>query len=89
MKIELNCEGSSSVIIEEDSLVQNQMAKILDPATTRSKGRPPSKRKASKVDQIVQKKVLRKKTQNRNKKSNSFLSQEEVTLKFFKFIFSS
>jgi len=31
LKIELNCEGSSSVIIEEDSLVQNQMAKILDP----------------------------------------------------------
>jgi len=44
LKIELSYEGSSSVIIEEDSLVQNQMAKILDPATTQSKGRPPSKR---------------------------------------------
>jgi hypothetical protein len=74
LKIELTC---------------NESSKVLDPTTTRSKRHPPSKRKASKVDQIVQKKLAGKKTENRKKRSNSYFSQEVVTLKIFKFIFSS
>jgi len=54
------------------------MTKILDPVTARSKGRPPSKKKASKVDQIVKRKLAGKKGQ----KSNTCQSQEEVILKF-------
>lgn len=39
-----------SVTIEEDTSIQNQVSKTLDPSITRSKWRPPSKRKSSKVD---------------------------------------
>ncbi|XP_039686629.1 protein FAR-RED IMPAIRED RESPONSE 1-like [Medicago truncatula] len=51
MKIELPCNETSPRIIEEDCSVQSQ-ATILDPKLARSKGRPPSKRKTSKFDQI-------------------------------------
>ncbi|XP_045810181.1 protein FAR1-RELATED SEQUENCE 4-like [Trifolium pratense] len=77
LKIELTCKQSPPEVIERDSLVQKQRNKILDPKEARSKGRPPFKRKASKVDQIVKKKLVGKKTQKRNKKSNNYQSQEE------------
>ncbi|CAJ2646049.1 unnamed protein product [Trifolium pratense] len=82
LKIELTCKQSPPEVIERDSLVQKQRNKILDPKEARSKGRPPFKRKASKVDQVVKKKLVGKKTQKRNKKSNNYQSQEEVILKF-------
>lgn len=82
LKLEMTCQESFSEITEGDNLVQNQMTKILDPAVTRSKGRPPSKRKASKVDQSVKRKLAGKKGQKSNKKSNTYQSQEEVILKF-------
>ncbi|PNX71278.1 hypothetical protein L195_g027153 [Trifolium pratense] len=77
LKIELTCKQSPPEVIERDSLVQKQRNKILDPKEARSKGRPPFKRKASKVDQVVKKKLVGKKTQKRNKKSNNYQSQEE------------
>jgi hypothetical protein len=78
LKIELTCKVSPPEVIERDSLVQKQMNKILDPKVARSKGRPRFKRQVSKVDQIVKKKRVGKKTQ----KSNNYQSQEEVILKF-------
>ncbi|KAL6494000.1 hypothetical protein OROGR_031909 [Orobanche gracilis] len=39
---------------------------ILDPVPARSKGRPPSKRKTSKVEQIVKKKFVGKKAQKKD-----------------------
>lgn len=87
LNIKLSCKESSHVVIEEVDLVQNQGTKILDPTAARSKGRPPSKRKSSKVDQIVKKKIAGKNTQNCKKKSSNYQSQEEVMLKIFKFIF--
>ncbi|XP_024636609.2 protein FAR-RED IMPAIRED RESPONSE 1-like [Medicago truncatula] len=77
LKLEMTCQESFSEITEGDNLVQNQMTKILDPAVTRSKGRPPSKRKASKVDQSVKRKLAGKKGQKSNKKNNTYQSQEE------------
>jgi hypothetical protein len=82
LKIELPCKKSSSKIVEQDSSVQNHMTRILDPLTTRSKGRPPEKRKASKLDQIVKKKIAGKKTQKRIQKSKDDHSQEEVILNY-------
>jgi hypothetical protein len=82
LKTELPCKKSSSKIVEQDSSVQNHMTRILDPLTTRSKGRPPEKRKASKLDQIVKKKIAGKKTQKRIQKSKNDHSQEEVILNY-------
>jgi hypothetical protein len=48
----------------------------------RSKGRPPIKRKVSKVDQIVKKKLTRKKDKKRSQKSTKYQSQEEVILNY-------
>lgn len=78
LKLDMTCQESFSEITEGDNLVQNQMTKILDPVATRSKGRPPSKRKSSKVDQIV-KKISKKKTQKRSQQSGN---QQEVILRF-------
>jgi zinc finger SWIM domain-containing protein 3 len=83
LKIELTCKESPPEVIEKDSLVQKQMNKILDPKVARSKGRPRFKRQVSKVDQIVKKKRVGKKTQ----KSNNYQSQEEVILKFSSLFF--
>jgi BRCT domain type II-containing protein len=77
------------VIIEEERSVQEHVTKILDPIVAQRKGRRPAKRKASKLDQIVKKKLAAgKKTQNSSKKSNNAQTQE-VTFKIFKFLFSS
>jgi hypothetical protein len=83
LKIELTCKVSPPEVIERDSLVQKQMNKILDPKVARSKGRPRFKRQVSKVDQIIKKKRVGKKTQ----KSNNYESQEEVILKFSSLFF--
>jgi hypothetical protein len=48
----------------------------------RSKGRPPIKRKVSKVDQIVKKKLTRKRDKKRSQKSTKYQSQEEVILNY-------
>ncbi|XP_045818523.1 protein FAR1-RELATED SEQUENCE 6-like [Trifolium pratense] len=77
LKIELTCKQSSPVIIEEERLVQDHATKILDPIVSQKKGRPREKRKTSKVDQIVKKKLAKKKTKNSSKKSNSGQTQEE------------
>ncbi|KAK2377134.1 hypothetical protein QL285_077848 [Trifolium repens] len=78
LKIELTCKESSPVIIEEERSVQEYVTKILDPIVAQRKGRRPAKRKASKLDQIVKKKLAGKKTRNSSKKSNSVQTQEEV-----------
>jgi zinc finger SWIM domain-containing protein 3 len=83
LKIELTCKESPPEVIERDSLVQKQMNKILDPKVARSKGHPRFKRQVSKVDQIIKKKCVGKKTQ----KSNNYESQEEVILKFSSLFF--
>jgi len=75
VKNEFTSKEASPGIVEDGS-VQNQVIKILDPIPTRSKGRPPSKRKSSKVDQIV-KKISKKKTQKRSQQSEN---QQEVIL---------
>ncbi|KAK7260742.1 hypothetical protein RIF29_27033 [Crotalaria pallida] len=49
--------------VNQDSAIPKQASKILDPIVARCKGRPPSKRKVSKADQIVKKKLARKRTQ--------------------------
>ena len=77
VKNEFTSKEASPGIVE-DGLVQNQVIKILDPIPTRSKGRPPSKRKSSKVDQTV-KKISKKKTQKRSQQSEN---QQEVILWF-------
>ncbi|XP_045791255.1 protein FAR1-RELATED SEQUENCE 6-like [Trifolium pratense] len=69
-------ETSPTSIVEEDGSEQNQVTKILDPVKTRCKGRPPSNRKSSKVDQIV-KKLARKRTQKRSKKKGKDQGQKE------------
>jgi zinc finger SWIM domain-containing protein 3 len=84
LKIELTCKESSPVIIEEERSVQEHVTKILDPIVAQRKGRRPAKRKASKLDQIVKKKLAGKKTRNSSKKSNSVQTQEEV-IKFSNF----
>ncbi|KEH39078.1 hypothetical protein MTR_2g090105 [Medicago truncatula] len=74
MKIELPYNETSPRIVEEDCSSQNQ-ATILDPKLARSKGRPPSKRKTSIVDQIVKKKLCTKEKANVHlevKKLNTF-----------------
>ncbi|XP_024634327.2 protein FAR-RED IMPAIRED RESPONSE 1 [Medicago truncatula] len=76
MKIELPCNETSPRIIEEDCSVQSQ-ATILDPKLARSKGRPPSKRKTSKFDQIVKKKLAQKKTKKNNQNSKKTQGPEE------------
>ncbi|XP_058744403.1 protein FAR1-RELATED SEQUENCE 4-like [Vicia villosa] len=73
LKIELACKESSPRTVEEDTPTQNQTF-ILDPTVTRSKGRPPLKRKTSKVDQIVKKKLAPKKTKKCSQKNKD---QEE------------
>jgi len=85
MKIELPCNETSPRIVEEDCSAQNQ-ATILDPKLARSKGRPPSKRKTSIVDQIVKKKLAKKKTKKSNQNSKNIQVQEEVSMKFIVFI---
>ena len=86
MKIQLPCNETSPRIIEEDCSVQSQ-ATILDPKLARSKGRPPSKRKTSKVDQIVKKKLAQKKTKKNNQNSKKNQGSEEVSMKFIVFIY--
>jgi hypothetical protein len=81
LKIELTCKETSPGFIEEDSSVRNRGTRILDPKVARCKGRPPEKRKVSKVDQNVKKK-LRKKDQKRSQKSTTYQSQEEVILNY-------
>jgi len=54
------------------------MTRILDPTSSRSKGRPSLKKKASKVNQIAKKKFTRKKTQKRSQKSTKDQNQEDV-----------
>ncbi|XP_024634837.2 protein FAR-RED IMPAIRED RESPONSE 1-like [Medicago truncatula] len=76
MKIELPCNETSPRIVEEDCSAQNQ-ATILDPKLARSKGRPPSKRKTSIVDQIVKKKLAQKKSIKNNQNSKNIRVQEE------------
>ncbi|PNX99877.1 protein FAR1-related sequence 6-like, partial [Trifolium pratense] len=76
LKIELTCKKSSPRIREEDGSIPNQVSSILDPVEARRKGRPREKRKAAKVDQIVKKKLAKKKTQTSQKRKNS-QSQEE------------
>ena len=85
LQIELTGEETSSGMIKEpmvsegaSTLVSKPVTKVLDPIVTRSKGRPPSKRKASKVDQIVKKKLARKRTQKNSKKSANHQSKEKV-----------
>jgi hypothetical protein len=80
IKDEFTSKETSPSIVEDGS-EQNQVTKILDPVKTRSKGRPPLKRKSSKVDQIV-KKLARKKTQIRSKKNGKDQGQKEVILRF-------
>ncbi|KAL6497016.1 hypothetical protein OROGR_028945 [Orobanche gracilis] len=55
-------------IPDQDNSIHEEGTMILDPIVTRGKGRPPSKMKASKVDQIVKKKLARKKTQEESQK---------------------
>jgi len=85
MKNELPCNETSPRIVEEDCSAQNQ-ATILDPKLARSKGRLPSKRKTSVVDQTVKKKLAQKKTKKRNQNSKKIQGQEEVNMKFIVFI---
>jgi zinc finger SWIM domain-containing protein 3 len=82
LKIELTCKETSPEFIEEDSSVRNCVTRILDPKMARSKGRPPTKIKVSKVDQIVKKKLTRKKDKKRSQKSTKYQSQEEVILNY-------
>jgi hypothetical protein len=77
IKSEFTSQETCPEIIEEDGLVHNQVTKILDPVPTRSKGRPPSKRKSSKVDQIVNK-LAKKRTKKRSQVSGNHQSQQEV-----------
>ncbi|KAL6551959.1 hypothetical protein OROGR_008113 [Orobanche gracilis] len=83
LKNELSCNETSSGIvhapsIEQDNPVQSQVTKILDPKVARSKGRPPSKRKTSKVDQIVKKKLTTKRTPRNRQNSNKGKQNEEL-----------
>jgi hypothetical protein len=82
LKIELTCKETSPEFIEEDSSVRNCVTRILDPKMARSKGRPPTKIKVSKVDQIVKKKLTRKRDKKRSQKSTKYQSQEEVILNY-------
>ena len=65
LKVELSKTKAShqsieaSQLISDASMISQERTKVLDPLAVRSKGCPPSKRKESKVDQIV--KSLRKK----------------------------
>ncbi|XP_057432495.1 protein FAR-RED IMPAIRED RESPONSE 1-like [Lotus japonicus] len=83
LKNELSCketppEMNTAPITDQDNSIQEEGTKILDPKVTRGKGqRPPSKRKASKVDQIVNKKIATKKTQEGNQKSKNVQSQNK------------
>jgi len=83
LKIKLACKETSPRILEEDNSAQNLATIILDPVVARGKGRHPSKRKTSKVDQIVKKKIARKKTL---KCSQKIQGQEKVIMKFIIFI---
>jgi hypothetical protein len=85
IKIEFTSKETSTANIEEDGSVRNQVTKILDPNATRSKGRPPYKRKPSKADKIV-KKLARKRTQTRTKISGKDQGQQEVILRFVYFL---
>ncbi|MCI03589.1 FAR1-related protein, partial [Trifolium medium] len=76
IKIEFTSKETSPDIIEEDGSVPNEENKILDPKVARSKGRPPSTRKSSKVDQIV-KKFAKKRIQIRSKKSGKDQGQKK------------
>ncbi|XP_057444298.1 protein FAR1-RELATED SEQUENCE 6-like [Lotus japonicus] len=82
LKNELSCketppEMNTTPITDQDNSIQEEGTKILDPKVTRGRGRPPSKRKASKVDQIVNKKIATKKTQEGNQKSKNVQSQNK------------
>jgi hypothetical protein len=85
IKMEFTSKETSTANIEEDGSVRNQVTKILDPNATRSKGRPPYKRKPSKADKIV-KKLARKRTQTRTKISGKDQGQQEVILRFVYFL---
>lgn len=78
LKVELKCEGASpaSQDISNISKISHEQIKILDSLVVCGKGRPPSKRKESTVDQIVKK--LRKKKQESSQKRKSCGRKEKV-----------
>jgi hypothetical protein len=83
IKDEFTSKETSPSIVGDGS-DQNQGIKILDPVKTRGKGRPPEKRKISKVDQIG-KKLAKKRTKKSCQKSENCHAQNEVCLRYVYF----
>ncbi|XP_004496070.1 protein FAR-RED IMPAIRED RESPONSE 1-like [Cicer arietinum] len=78
LKNVLTCKEPSSKITGEHSSIPNHVTRILGPTVAQNNGLPPSKRKTSKVDQILKKKLAIKRSQENNQENTIDQSQEEA-----------
>ena len=84
LNTELSCKEIPSGMSNLSS--KDQDNRVLDPVAARSKGRPPSKRISSKVDQIVKNRLTNKKKQRQiHQTCKKNKSQPEVIFNFLNY----